>query len=72
MPKGICDRCGFEYDLAQLKKEWTGYMVCRDCFDHRHPQEAVRGVRDQQGIPGARPALTPVYLEINEVTADDL
>ena len=22
--KGLCDRCGFEYKLLQLKEEWNG------------------------------------------------
>lgn len=27
-PKAICDRCGFAFQLGQLRKEWTGFMVC--------------------------------------------
>ena len=76
-PNAICDRCGFKYTLDQLRKEWTGFMVCHGpntnhCWEPRHPQEFVRGVPDRQGIPGARPAFEPIYVDVNEVTADDL
>lgn len=59
-PPAICDRCGFKYHLSQLRKEWTGFMVCHgpgtnDCWEPRHPQEFVRGVRDRQHVPNARP-----------------
>jgi len=54
--RGVCDRCGFVYWLNDLRKEWTGLMVCRHCFDHRHPQEYTRAVKDTQGVrPDMRP-----------------
>lgn len=64
----ICDRCGFEYRHGQLRKEWTGLMVCHgagtnDCWEPRHPQELVRGVRDDQGIrPNMRPEPADVFV----------
>lgn len=36
--RAICDRCGFEYPLAELRKEWTGLMVCRADFDRKPPE----------------------------------
>jgi NAD-dependent SIR2 family protein deacetylase len=35
---GICDRCGQQYKLNTLKKEWTGFKVCVDCYEPKHPQ----------------------------------
>jgi hypothetical protein len=40
---GICDRCGFEFKLKELRWEIydqhrTGYRVCYECFDHDQPQ----------------------------------
>ena len=35
---GLCDRCAFEYPLLDLKKEWTGFKVCSECFEPKHPQ----------------------------------
>ena len=51
----ICDRCGVEKKNTQVRKEWTGLIVCFDCFDYRQPQDFVRGVRDDMAVPFARP-----------------
>jgi hypothetical protein len=39
----ICDRCGAQYKLSELRKEvkktkLTSLLVCRSCFDPDHPQ----------------------------------
>lgn len=51
----ICDRCGFQFKSTQLKKEWTGHYVCQDCWEPRHPQDFVKGVKDDSSIEWARP-----------------
>ena len=60
---GICDRCGFRRKLHQLRKEWTGLKVCSDtCWEPRHPQEFVRGVKDDQSVYEPRPEPADVFL----------
>lgn len=54
--KCVCDRCGFDHLNTDLRLEWTGLRVCRECFEERHPQEAIRGVPDRQAPPWVRPA----------------
>lgn len=59
--KAQCDRCGFHYHNTQLRREWTGLMVCHgpgtnDCWEPRNTQEYIRGVKDQQAPPWTRPA----------------
>jgi ribosome-binding protein aMBF1 (putative translation factor) len=69
--RGICDRCGFEYPLVTLRKEWTGLKVCRECYDIRHPQEFVRGKADKQAVADPRPDPEPVFVtapQWNETT----
>jgi hypothetical protein len=34
----ICDRCGFQYDYLQLRKEWNGLKTCPECWEVKHPQ----------------------------------
>lgn len=34
--KAVCDRCGFSYPYRELRTEWTGVRVCRDCYDPKH------------------------------------
>jgi hypothetical protein len=52
----ICDRCALRYKLNQLKKEWTGFKVCQECYEPKHPQlETKRGVTDPQALFEPRP-----------------
>jgi hypothetical protein len=68
-----CDRCGFERRNYDTKKEWTGLIVCADeCYETRHPQDNVRGVKDQQKVPNPRPEPADYFLTDNEVTRDSL
>ena len=54
-----CDECGFEYKSGQIRQDWRGLRVCfsvgtNNCWDPRHPQEFVRGVKDRQDVPWTR------------------
>lgn len=62
--RGICDRCGVEYPLIKLRKEWTGLKVCPQCYDPRHPQEYVRGKPDRQAVPEPRPDPAPSFVTV--------
>lgn len=46
-----CDRCGLEYRQSEIKKEWTGLLVCKECWEPRHPQEFIRARKDQISPP---------------------
>ena len=35
---GLCDRCGFEYKLNELKEEWNKLKTCPECFEPKAPQ----------------------------------
>jgi hypothetical protein len=49
-PWAICDRCGFKVEVTELRKEWTGFRVCKDCYSikpFKRPKfETVRPVRN--------------------------
>jgi hypothetical protein len=52
----ICDRCGFSYQYTALKKEWTGFKVCVECYEPKHPQlMPKRSVSDPQALQEPRP-----------------
>ena len=38
---GICDRCGWRYRYLQLQMEWTGFKVCPECFEVKHPPSTI-------------------------------
>ena len=42
--KALCDRCGFEYKLNELREEWNNLKVCPDCFEPKAPQIDPRPV----------------------------
>ena len=72
-----CDRCGWKYKNFQLRKEWNGLRTCHgggtnNCWEERHPQDFVRGVRDSQKPAWVRPESDDNFLSTNEVTRDDL
>jgi len=51
-----CDRCGFVFRLRDLRKEWTGLLVCDSDYD-RKPEELTPPVVRAEGVPvkDARP-----------------
>lgn len=51
----ICDRCGFKDKASKLKQEWTGLYVCKECWEPRHPQEFLKGVKDDPSVKWTRP-----------------
>lgn len=65
-----CQRCGVVHYASEIQKEWTGLRVCRRCFEPRHPQDFVRGHKDDMAVPYANhPA--DVFLLPNEVDHDN-
>lgn len=51
----ICARCGFRLRASQTRRTWDGLYVCVPDFETRHPQDFVRGRKDQQAVPDPRP-----------------
>ncbi len=62
-----CQKCGRTMYGSEVRQEWTGLRGHAGCIDARHPQEYVRGVRDDQTVPFANPPGTPYFLGVNEV-----
>lgn len=59
----ICDRCGFQYRLFELSKEWTSLMVCSECWDPPPPQlRAPRVWPEGVPVPNARPEPPDVFV----------
>jgi hypothetical protein len=55
----ICDRCGFQYAYKSLKKEWTGFRVCKECYEPKEPQlDPVPHVADPEAIRNPRPQVS--------------
>jgi len=61
---GICDRCGFEFKMYQLRKDWQGLMVCREDYEPRHPLDFIRTRPERGGVPVSRPEPEDINIEI--------
>lgn len=66
--RAICDRCGLEYPSNQLKKEWTGLMVCEADFDHRHPQDFAKIPRPEKPLPWTRPEAPDSFISVSYIS----
>ena len=52
----LCDQCGQRFKLNLLKKEWTGFKVCTECYEPKHPQlEPKRNINEPQALLEPRP-----------------
>ena len=65
VPQGIDEYSGFKVPLLDLQKDWQGLRTVSP--DRRNPQDFVRGVKDQQALPFARPEAPDVYVAGNIV-----
>lgn len=61
----ICDRCGFTFYASELRREWTGLMVCKEDWEERHPQEKVIAKTDRQAPVWVRPEPPATFVNVN-------
>ena len=47
----VCFECGAKKKASSLKKHWQGYWVCPEHWEPRHPQDFVRGIKDDMTAP---------------------
>ena len=68
----ICDRCGFRYKYTQLKKEWTGFFVCPECYEPKNPQiDPVSVGADAEALYQPRPEVSLPQAQLGKVTTVD-
>lgn len=67
-----CDRTGFKVKADETRQEWNGFVVRKKSFERRQPQDLLRGFPDRQQPAISRPGTGDNFLELTDVTADDL
>ena len=60
-----CDRCSKKIKAHQAKHEWTGFIVCGDCYETRHEQDFVRARQDKISVPFTRPRPVDVFVIVD-------
>ena len=48
----VCDVCGLEYRVEDMRLRWDGAAVCKEDYEPRHPQEFIKGIRDDTSPVG--------------------
>lgn len=59
----ICHRCGGKFKSDKIFLEWDNLLVCRDCFEVRHPQDFTQGYIDKQTVPFSSPEMPDKFVE---------
>lgn len=54
-PQAIDPASGFKVPLKNLVRQWDNQLIDFRFVDKRNPQDYVRGVKDDQSLPYARP-----------------
>ena len=60
----VCNRCGFKFKASQLRETWDHLWVCPEDWEPRHPQDFVRGVKDQDPVPFTNPEPADVHVSV--------
>jgi len=64
-----CDRTGFKVRASETKVEWTGARVRKQSWEARHPQDFVRGRKDNMAADGYQPVPLLMGPLLTETTA---
>jgi len=68
----ICDVCGFTFYLSELRKRWDGMMCCDVDWELKPDRDAPYVRPEQPKYVVGRPEPEDRFLDVNEVTRDDL
>lgn len=61
--KVTCMRCGFDFPSTDIKKEWTGYLVCCSCYEPAHPSNFIK-VKGETHTPSFVNKDEEIYLDV--------
>jgi len=57
-----CDVCSKKLKAHETYHRWDGFIVCKDDFEQRHPQDFVRARQDKITVPFQRPIPPNVFV----------
>lgn len=71
VPQAIDPASGFKVPLSNLRRQWDNQLIDYRFIDKRNPQDYVRGIKDDQSLPYARPESPDVFVAGNIIWEDD-
>lgn len=63
----ICDCCGKKIKASEAKQRWDGFMVCKEDYEQRHPQDFVRARQDKISVPFVRPRPPDIFTNVSYI-----
>lgn len=48
----VCMVCGFDVRAKESKRTWDHRVVCKDCWEPRHPLDLIRAIPDNSAPVG--------------------
>ena len=67
----MCEVCGFVFHSDKKRVMWNGLVVDPKCYEVRHPQDFIRGKKDQQAVDNPAPEPGNILLAVTSVTVDN-
>ncbi len=59
-----CQVCGFRFPASKIKHRWDGLLVCKSCWEPRHPQDLLRVPSEDTSVPFSSPEPDPVFIPV--------
>ena len=59
-----CDVCSKKIKMSEAKLRWDGFLVCKDDYEMRHPQDFVRARQDKISVSFSRPIPTLTFTDV--------
>ena len=62
-----CDVCSKKIKMSEAKLRWDGFLVCKDDYEMRHPQDFVRARQDKISVSNTRPIPVMVFVPVDYI-----
>lgn len=63
----ICDVCGNKFKASELRERWDHARVCQEDWEPRHPQEFIRGIKENPKMEFSRPLADNVFTIVGDI-----
>lgn len=66
-----CDVCSKKIKMSEAKLRWDGFLVCKDDYEMRHPQDFVRARQDKISVSNTRPIPPFIFTDIDYIDTNN-